>query len=465
MTCPYSTALLDGCAASAGGSYAEPTFFTGYAQQSGQTWASNRPNWNVAGVDYPVGPPPTTRFKDPATDPLPPTCSYNATGNSNGGPLVSCSHAVNPDFENFDFSATKIGSHGVVLVTLSGGVTGTVTFNDCVFALDNNTTTDGTPVIISASGTFYPNLIYTNNIVNGNALSITNGPMNGIGLAISIGNAMNVRMQYNAFINIPSRIFGAALTNGGSFQFDHNLIDGWMMSHSGVHGEIAAPLPANGLIPLNAYQYNTILIPATTEGFYTAPFYISNGGITGTVVVTDTKIDHNVIVGNIAPSSNPYPNAAPISVALASFDYNNYGSAEINNNYVDTTGSLIGVLHCGYGSIVQGGVGALIVHTTFANPISYANNVVMNSTGAFSMITPATALTSGGTGYAVNDLVHFVDPGGNPAQTITVKSVNSGVIATYTLTAAAPFVTGISTQLSTSGSGTGATFGPSCTGF
>ena len=60
QVCPYpATENVDGCnGAPAASTYTvrHSNFFTGYAQQSGQTYFnSHPPQWNVAGVDYPVG--------------------------------------------------------------------------------------------------------------------------------------------------------------------------------------------------------------------------------------------------------------------------------------------------------------------------------------------------------------------------------------------------------------------------
>ena len=130
--CPQGTSYTnvrgtpDGCLGAPTGTpdnitlFQNSSYFASYANQNGQTYInSHPPSWNVAGVDYPVGIPGGTVFKDPATATLPSGCVYSATGSSNNGPKMTCTGSSNPTFDGYDFSGTLIGSHGCVLILFS----------------------------------------------------------------------------------------------------------------------------------------------------------------------------------------------------------------------------------------------------------------------------------------------------------------------------------------------------------
>ena len=107
-------------------------YFSGYANQSGQTYSA-RPPWNVAAVDYPVGIPGGTIFRDPAIPGiLPSGCSYNATGSGNRAPIIACAFnsTGNVTFDSFDFSGTLVGSHGCVLMNITSNANIKVTFKN-----------------------------------------------------------------------------------------------------------------------------------------------------------------------------------------------------------------------------------------------------------------------------------------------------------------------------------------------
>jgi hypothetical protein len=428
-SCPQGVGLGDGCPITLSGTYQQTTFFTGYAQQSGQAWVNPRPSWNVAGVDYPE---------------------------------VSCGHANNADFENFDFCGDKTGAppyapsgHGAVYVVLSGGQTGTVKF------INNNFCRDmGSPNTLGPSVGVNPNasdIVFQHNTFSGYSTTLSNdGQATG-----AFGTyGIHVIVQYNAFIDIPSRIDGATYTKG--FQFDHNLIDGFMQANTSVHGEITAGLATSGTVDYVNYQYNTILIPGSNKGEFSTPFYISNGIGGSTTLVTDTKIDHNIID---EPSGYQ-----PSADALASFGYQNYGTAEIDHNYLDNTGNSFGfVVVCGNSDYYSGATVANPVLPQTLGPITWSSNFFLNSTTAtYSVTGGGMNLIGAGSGYVVNDVIYFSTDGAtkNSAQ-ITVKTIGSGgsILSFYINNNGAANRADATPLTGFAGSGTGALWGQSCRGY
>ncbi len=95
--CPFAaTAASDGCAGAnwSSVSFQRSNFFS-YARQSGQTYAGpypdHPPQYNVAGVDYPVGfYTPTERLVDPSIK-APTNCAYHSSGSHmSGGAYLVC---------------------------------------------------------------------------------------------------------------------------------------------------------------------------------------------------------------------------------------------------------------------------------------------------------------------------------------------------------------------------------------
>ncbi len=372
LICPKGTALNDGCSTEHLGSVAHPTFFAGYAAQSGQTFTS-RPPWNVAGVDYPVGAMLGTVWLDPATAALPSGCSYSATGSLTHSPLVSCKGSVSPTLANFDFSGTLVGTHGAVLLTFDGMVSGTVTLTNDTFGLDAASAL-GEESIISFARPGAAALVITNVTIDGHGDTLTGaGNMNAIGAVSTSFTA-----TYNAFINIPGRIESGYVT--GDILFSNNYVDGFIFpSANGTHGEILYNV-AEGVVDHVQYSYNTVLEPTTVNpDGGESPFYISNGGV-GAVTFNHVQIDHNVEVANLAGGVG---GVIIMAKALASFAYGVFPDVSISSNYVDKTGSYFDAW-CG---------GSAAYPAVFSNPPVFSDNIDLVSGAAITSITAGSNCT------------------------------------------------------------------------
>lgn len=83
-SCPQGVSFSDGCTgAPSNASFQIANFFTGYANQYGQVYAT-RPPWNVAGVDYPIGYPSNATI----TIASPAVITESAHGHSAGDKVV-----------------------------------------------------------------------------------------------------------------------------------------------------------------------------------------------------------------------------------------------------------------------------------------------------------------------------------------------------------------------------------------
>ena len=86
-------------------------------------YVTNGPAWNLAGIDYADGVyTPLSSLLDPATNSMPPGCVYNATGNTSGGGLITCTYPAFTLLSGWNFG--PVGGHTctAVVVLGSGGV-------------------------------------------------------------------------------------------------------------------------------------------------------------------------------------------------------------------------------------------------------------------------------------------------------------------------------------------------------
>lgn len=290
--CPQGGGLGDGCPlANPNSAIRHPTFFSGYANQSGQTYVT-RPTWNVAGVDYPVGHYTTTgSLLDPATN-VPSGCLYNATAGPGGGPRLFCSSSANVTVTGLNFG--PIGGHGCTELQLANSAGSTMTVTNNLFVGDNTCFAGSVNALIQSTRSTTFNLIFTYNTIDGcasidaNCASAVN-PC-GCDLMSDLKNG-NSTFQYNAFLNSPGR----AINGGQGVSIaTNNYIEGLSVNGSGHHGEFieytSTQFSAGKNISLT-YSYNTCLLPSSqVQNGTTACFYPSPGG---------NAID----TGSIGPSS------------------------------------------------------------------------------------------------------------------------------------------------------------------
>jgi hypothetical protein len=316
----------------------QPYFFTGaaattpgtggYAQQNGQTYASTPP-WNVAGVDYPVGINASYvgNLKDPATAPLPAGCGF--VGGAN--PYVGCSNVNNLTISGYDFGHSVAGS---VQLEIAGGITGTLTISNNKFFNGPSVDSQFYDVIIYNSNS--ANVVFNYNYLDGNGLALPSGKMNSMVLDQSTGS---LTFQYNAMVNVPSRVIGYATDSNVNISYNYG--DGLGYGSPFVHPEFnfGGPAEQNGTMSSVEIGYNTFLTDSNNGGA-TSNIYVSNGVPGGTVL--GANVDHNVVVSNTNPSpinNDVQQESAITSSWLIEAGGQTIDSLGLTDNYFDPSGS------------------------------------------------------------------------------------------------------------------------------
>jgi hypothetical protein len=303
-----STTFDDGCAGAPPASaytIQHPDFFSGYAQQSGQTYVSTggckghancHPPWAVAGVDYPVGVSTVgTGFASPssATDPTNSSSPNYGNGNpahcARGGiNLIVCPGPTSQevDIGPFDFSwQGNATGHGMGL-TIGSGVTGPCVIHDSYFVFDLGVTSVsrayGGYNIGGCSSLTIKNSVFRIRDPSTGAMDAMWDSRNpnlfifvGAGPRAHLNNPLN--LEYNAFIHCPSR----CLTTG-AFNASHNYFegfniygptgfaahgDGWMTSfYNNAPGPPSGYVCACSGLSSLVEKFDTWLSPATGAG-------------------------------------------------------------------------------------------------------------------------------------------------------------------------------------------------------
>ncbi len=254
--CPFGSGLGDGCPAPGGGTFTNPNFFSGYAQQSGQTWGNKNGNtgcpatsknchplWNVAGVDYPIGPyTPVAKMADPAVA-VPANCAYHASGAhfSPQAPYLECGiePTIDVTVNGLDF-ASRFG-HKCVFFQIRPHFKAKWRIENSHFAMDDPAcTTQASFVGGFASGMVYDawqtggSGAVTQNQFDGNGLDPA-GTGTGANYWLAMSSAAPIRVRYNVFLHSPAHV----AAYGGISRVNPDLV--WEFNYTdGIHAEGAA---------------------------------------------------------------------------------------------------------------------------------------------------------------------------------------------------------------------------------
>jgi hypothetical protein len=333
LQCP--SAYADGCSAAPtesstaiadGIQVLVPNFFTGYAQQNGQTYVS-APPWNVAGVNYAVGINASYagNLMDPATAPLPTGCAFHG-GTS---PYVACANVNNLTISGYDFGHSVAGS---VQLYIAEGVTGTLTISNNKFF--NGPTLDSDFFGVDITDNNSANVVMNYNYFDGNGPGIPNGLLVAMVLDQSTGS---LTFQYNALLNITSK--GLSYGSDSNVNVSYNYGEGLNFG-SPAHSEFVSGGPASSISTMSNEEigYNTFIVDNNNAGG-TANIYVSNGVDGGTVLTAN--VDHNVDVANYdynPPAGNP--NFSEITSSyLIEAAHQDFGDLSFLDNYFDPNGS------------------------------------------------------------------------------------------------------------------------------
>jgi hypothetical protein len=393
--CAKGAGLGDGCPNSSRGSYQQADFFSGYANQSyGQTLPgitilqpaayTIRPPWNVAGVDYGVGLPPSyfpiSSLKDPANIANDPSANPDGVGEDctffassdlapNGGPAVICTQ-VNPGpygpvIQGYNFGKTQSTNDCVPLI-IKDNKWASVIIEDNLFVSGPNCNTwshggqgaGNSFQVNTFNGVSAITVVFNHNTVFGCGpdnpgtleaqLCLANFPTTG-GTAPADNHFWADfpdgprEVEYNAFIHQPGRIIQGD-NNCGSYTdwTRYNYIEGFVYVHgnTGEHGEFKEYGVGCDGSAVVQFDYNTVLqtkyVDAGVGEGSDSSFYYSAGS-KARLLWFSGSITHNVFVTNVNPNYSPYWTTASAAVSVA---YNNFEKTKISDNYIDPTGSV-----------------------------------------------------------------------------------------------------------------------------
>jgi hypothetical protein len=375
-SCPLGLSTpADGCQGfGAAGSVQHPNFFTGYANQNGQSYAV-RPAWNVAGVDYGVGVPQASlaavmaNFVTATNYPAHGQCTFHAASWPSGSatavpnkyPVLTCSDTNPADtivISGYNFGPPSPSQHCVVLeIESNNQATVVIDSNNFANEYQANVNT-GCNTFAELGAQVYGaaqikllgtgNVVFTRNTVSGQGPDNTpavwrlqaDGQYGATGLYTAIVVADNrlagtTTMQYNAFLDANGRFWGMAYAIGDISQA-WNYIEGMVLGKLGgsptatdaytqAHGEMTEPGPgaspaSSGPSSYNVTTvYNTCLQPSTVYkdavgNGTTTCFYLSSGGYgPGGVAGAPTITLASVTLTNntVVTNANPAQCAAP----------------------------------------------------------------------------------------------------------------------------------------------------------
>ncbi len=268
--CPYGAALPDGCSGapiSSAFTFQVSDLMTSFGLQSGQTYFDPHPQtYNVAAVDYPVGPAPSGGvLLDPATLPT-------ASGVCRWTPATTriiCQNDAGAGATLDGYDMTRGGTDCIYVQINQTSVTGpvVVTNNKWIYKSGSSCAINGKMIAINGGSS----INFSNNYLNGCGLtsgasrvsecaSQWTGNINQVVIAATTGGA--VTAQYNAFINNPARALSYSGANDFTFKWNYAEQTG----NAAAHGEFTLNNFASTTTPttMNNWSetYNTLLQPA-----------------------------------------------------------------------------------------------------------------------------------------------------------------------------------------------------------
>lgn len=372
--CPQGTftnsgGISDGCPTAPAGTpnnitlFQHSDFFSGYAAQSGQAYTT-RPGWNVAGVDYPVGIPAAkaATLIDPATYGAPAWaalgCTYSATGNNLGGPLLSCNllSTSTGDYvlDNFDFSGSLNGHTGGC-VAIGFNTSRSLTISNSYFAMNAGCFGNSNPSGGTISNNNAATQIFTSNPTT---LTMTNNVFDyspvrtGVGSQmkpVSIGAVTTMIAKYNAFINIPQNPLNGSAGNNFNLLMAYNYVDGYVFDSTHQNHAEVTDFNGVGVRPTYYWYFNTILrTNQANPGSGTAQIWLSSTNSADGSVFTDGRVLNNTAVVNCyfdtgtytCGSNNPVTGGNTTYGGLGELD-NTGTNVNVSDNFYDGTGATV----------------------------------------------------------------------------------------------------------------------------
>ena len=328
-TCPFGSSFADGCAAAdQTATFTDPNALTQF-QQSGQIsiLPTHPQGFNIAGYDYPLGPSAAAAaaYKILGVDPTPTGCSYNPTGNTAGGPLLSCSSSSAAfTIDGYDMT---LGGTTCVVISLGGTTTALTTIKNSKFKL-----LPGCPAVITKLSNA-PIQLY-NNIYDANWPTVSANIF--FFNDTSSGTADTVDIRYNVFLNVGyARIFGGVRGCASrSFRYNYlNTLNAGNLDHAEIDLYGGQGGCAGGPIANVDWEFNFIGLYQTPNQAGDAVFYPSTGALNG-ISSANTSIIGNTIITNKSTTG-----ATQWGHGIWTGGWANLGNLTVTDNYLDFTGT------------------------------------------------------------------------------------------------------------------------------
>lgn len=348
--------ISDGCPGAPSGTpdnitlFEQPTFFTNYANVSGQTYTV-RPSWNVAGVDYPAGIPKSVTLQDPFTafqgGMFPAGCTVSKTANSIGGGLITCNiTSADLTISGYDMSGAITGSGTCYDIAIGyTGTTGhTLTYTNNYHSLANagcyGNSNSGFAIQIFPGQ--FSNLVFENNVWDYSPQTTGAGF-----IPVSVGNVASITFEYNAFNNIPANPIDGSASNF-SLLMAYNAVFNYNFNVNNQNHAEVTDINGTGTRPNYDWYFNTIL-RGNTASNGTSNIWVSSSAIDGSIF-TSVALLNNVVVDNCSPNggTTTCPNGAgfgkePQDASLTDFNNIQQG-ALVSENYDDFIGAAGGAI-------------------------------------------------------------------------------------------------------------------------
>lgn len=232
--CPQGNSFPDGCSGATPGTAQNPTLLSSY---------SNRPPWNVAGVDYRVGPD-TGALADPST--TLPACASYVSPDFNGGNRVYI-NTTPCTLSHLDFSL-----HGGICLTSFASSGGIAKVNNSKFIPGPNCNVNG-DAIVEKTGT--DKLVFEYNFMDkqygagGDSL-----------IKQDAGGDGDFDIEYNEFANIGSHPL--QFNHNTTTTIKYNYLHG--MGQDGAHADYIIMNTAGTLTQNITESFDTIYVDATS---------------------------------------------------------------------------------------------------------------------------------------------------------------------------------------------------------
>jgi hypothetical protein len=314
-SCPQGSAYADGCqGAQAGGSILIPNFFNGYA---GVNYGDNRPPWNVAGVDYPVGY--SGSLKDPTAPGNLPDCAvYSAHGVS-----------VNADVQPCTVSHLDFSLHNGICVRVSGSGGHTAIFDNDKFGAGSSCNSFGGIISVGSDSRLDLVVQYSEFADNYRCTNCQGD--------IGWNATGTVTVRYSSLLGINCRVINVSAAGSGTFIRQYNYLEG-IGGLTGCHGE-TVEYNTSLTIVQDTEAFNNYYVPASSCGGITscdtALSYVTSGAPrVGTI--SNSVVQNNVMITRLTPNGKVTV-SSPIWIDTT-FS-NNIKSVTVNQNYIDPAGS------------------------------------------------------------------------------------------------------------------------------